>query len=72
MFSLSSFSSPLFLALALYEVDVLEKSSIRSKDTGDVLIRTVEGPVTRYLPENARITGMVPILCFGHFYYSCS
>ncbi|CAL1374118.1 unnamed protein product [Linum trigynum] len=39
-------------------VDVLEKSCIRSKDTGDVLIRVVEGPVTRYLPENACITGL--------------
>jgi len=39
------------------KVDLLDKSCVRAKDSGEVLLRVLKGPLTQYLPENARILG---------------
>ncbi|XP_065880114.1 uncharacterized protein [Euphorbia lathyris] len=39
-------------------LELLEKSCIRDKDTGDVLLRVLKEPVTRHLPEKARVIGL--------------
>ena len=38
-------------------VELLQKSSVRAKDTNEVLLRLLEGPVTRHLPVNSHIVG---------------
>ncbi|KAF7803942.1 ribosomal RNA small subunit methyltransferase NEP1-like [Senna tora] len=39
-------------------MELLQKSSVRSKDTNEVLLRVLEKPVTRHLPENSHIVGL--------------
>ncbi|KAL6497193.1 18S rRNA uridine methyltransferase [Orobanche gracilis] len=39
-------------------LDLLQKSSIASKDTGEKLLRVIEQPVTRHLPPNSRVIGL--------------
>lgn len=39
-------------------VDLLQKSSIAAKDTGEKLLRVIEQPVTRHLPPNSRVIGV--------------
>ncbi|CAI9096952.1 OLC1v1033227C5 [Oldenlandia corymbosa var. corymbosa] len=37
---------------------LLEKRCIRNEETHDILLRVIEEPVTRYLPDNTRIIGL--------------
>ncbi|KAL6549116.1 18S rRNA uridine methyltransferase [Orobanche hederae] len=39
-------------------LDLLQKSSIAAKDTGEKLLRVIEQPVTRHLPPNSRVIGL--------------
>ncbi|KAI4297060.1 hypothetical protein L6164_036968 [Bauhinia variegata] len=39
-------------------MELLQKSSVRAKDTNEVLYRVVEEPITRYLPVNSHIVGL--------------
>ncbi|XP_020223117.1 ribosomal RNA small subunit methyltransferase NEP1 [Cajanus cajan] len=39
-------------------LELLQKSSVRAKDTNEVLLRVVEEPVTRHLPINSYIVGL--------------
>ncbi|KAL6509850.1 18S rRNA uridine methyltransferase [Orobanche gracilis] len=39
-------------------LDLLQKSSIEAKDTGEKLLRVIEQPVTRHLPPNSRVIGI--------------
>ena len=41
----------------IYVVELFEKSCIRAKGTEDVLMRVLDGPVTRHLPNDARVIG---------------
>ncbi|KAF3456602.1 hypothetical protein FNV43_RR01256 [Rhamnella rubrinervis] len=39
-------------------LDLLQKKCIRTEDTNEVLIRVIEGPVTRHLPVNSHVVGL--------------
>ncbi|KAJ1422594.1 hypothetical protein SESBI_12941 [Sesbania bispinosa] len=39
-------------------LELLQKSSVRAKDTNEVLLRVVEEPITRHLPVNSHIVGL--------------
>ncbi|VFQ67675.1 unnamed protein product [Cuscuta campestris] len=39
-------------------VELFQKSCVRAKDTGEVLIRVLQGPLTQHIPENARVIGL--------------
>ncbi|KMT10875.1 hypothetical protein BVRB_5g113720 [Beta vulgaris subsp. vulgaris] len=39
-------------------VELLEKSCVRAKDSGEVLIRVLKEPLAQHMPENARIIGL--------------
>lgn len=38
-------------------LDLLDKSCVRAKDSGEVLLRVLRDPLTQHLPENARVLG---------------
>ncbi|CAI9096954.1 OLC1v1033227C4 [Oldenlandia corymbosa var. corymbosa] len=49
-------SNAFFLTFAA--ATLLEKRCIRNEETHDILLRVIEEPVTRYLPDNTRIIGV--------------
>lgn len=49
--------SNLMFFLLTSQVDLLQKKCIRTEDTNEVLIRVIEGPVTRHLPVHSRVVG---------------
>uniref|UniRef100_A0A803LT63 Uncharacterized protein n=1 Tax=Chenopodium quinoa TaxID=63459 RepID=A0A803LT63_CHEQI len=46
-----------FGPIAIYVVELFEKSCIRSKDSGEVL-QVLKKPVEQHIPENAQIIGL--------------
>lgn len=39
-------------------LELLEKSRVCAKDTGDVLIQVLKKPLAHYIPENAKVVGL--------------